>query len=143
MKVALGLVTFLMLAISMMAKVPSGTFAISELEKARAEALERGKALAFLVSDPDSKYSKTTAATAQAIKELRRSAVVVFLDSKKDVEMVMPPPVVTSMRGPTMGTFDPRVVLLTADLVHTLEGIDSEKLVGEAARDTYRLVLSV
>lgn len=138
MKVAFGLVIFLILAIPAMAEVPGGTYAIGELEKAQAEALERGKALAFLVSDPDSKYSKTKAATEQAIKELRRSAVVVFLDSKKDAEVVMPPPVVTSLRSPTIGVFDPRVVLLTADLVEVLEEIGSEKLVGDAARDTYR-----
>ena len=120
------------------AKVPTGTHAIGELEKAKAEALERGKAVAFLVSDSDSKYRNTQQATTLAIKELRSYAVVVFLESKTVKEIEMPPPVVTGLRGPTMGTFDPRIVLLSADLVETLGTAGSEKLVGNAARDTYR-----
>ncbi len=129
-----------MLAISssLAAKVPAGIHAIGELDKARAEALERGKALAFLVSDPESKYRNTQQATTLAIKELRSYAVVVFLESKKIKEVDMPPPVVTGLRGPTMGTFDPRIVLLSADLVETLETVGSEKLVGDPARDTYK-----
>ena len=127
-----------MLAISVWAKVPAGTYAISELDKAKAEAHKRGKAVAFLVSDPDSKYRNTREAASLAIKELRGYAVVVFLKSKEDEETVMPPPVVTGLRGATMGTFDPRVVVLSADLTQTFATVGSEKIVGNPARDTYR-----
>ena len=90
------------------------------------------------MSDPDSKYRNTQNATNLAIKELRSYSVVVFVDSKNDAETLMPPPVVTGLRGATMGTFDPRIVLLSADLTQTLETLGSEKIVGDPARDTYR-----
>ena len=67
-----------MLAISAFGKPPTGTHAIGELPEVQAEALKRGKAVAFPVSDPNSKYRKVQDATAMAIKELRSYSVVVF-----------------------------------------------------------------
>lgn len=137
MKSARATVCLLCLLVALAgAKLPTGTYGINELDEARVEALKRGRAVAFLVSEPESKYSKTQEATTLAIKELRSYAVVVFLVSKKVGELVMPPPVVTGLRGP-IGMFDPRIVLKSADLTETFETIGNEKLVGGAARDTY------
>ena len=138
MKCACPLIALWLLSSAALSKVPTGTHEIGELERARDEAAKRGKALAFLVSDPESKYSNTRNATATAIKELRSYAVVVFLVSKKDGETAMPPPVVTALRKPTMGTFDPRLVLMSADLTETFAALGNKELVGNDARDTYR-----
>jgi hypothetical protein len=125
-------------AFSAMAEAPRGTYPIGHLDRAMAEALEKKKALAFLVSDPDSNYRKTQEATALAIKELRNYAIIVFLVAKIDGEVAMPPPVVTELRQATMGTYDPRIVLLSADMAQVLGAIGSDKIVGEAAYGTYR-----
>ncbi|MGI9244853.1 MAG: hypothetical protein ACR2RV_28880 [Verrucomicrobiales bacterium] len=138
MRFAHWLAVLSMSAVSAMAEVPRGTYPIGHLDKAMAEAREKQKALAFLVSDPDSEYRKTQQATSLAIKELRNYAVIIFLTTKVDGETAMPPTVVTELRQPTMGTFDPRIVLLSADLKEALGAIGSDKIVGDAAYDTYR-----
>ena len=139
MKSACHLLLILLAGINAQAAdIPTGTYALGELAEAKAEARERKKAVAFLVSVPDSKYRNTQQATSLAVKELRSYAVVVFVVSKQDKEVDLPPPVVTGLRGPSMGTFDPRIVLMSADLRQTLATVGSEEIVGDPARETYR-----
>ena len=132
------LLTIWMLTSPTLADVPKGTYKITDLEKARAEALKRNKAVAFLASVPESEYRNTQQATDLAIKELRSYAVIVFLISKKDGEPTMPPPVVTGLRGSNMGTFDPRFVILSADLKETFETAGNEQITGDPAYAFYK-----
>ena len=98
-------------------EIPRSVRTIQELDEARAEAREEGKALLFVFTDPGTSCGLCIGATKESFKELDRYAVPVLLDtSKDDFYEQISPMVGGALYAADMGNLIPKAVVTNADM---------------------------
>ena len=105
-------------------KVPPKVFEAADLEKAKTEALQKGKPISILYSDKDSTCPLCSNASETIIRELGNKTVMVYARSIAD----MPEAVRTAL---STGKYIPKVAVLNASLdaalgTVTYEAIESD-----------------
>ncbi|MCU0751814.1 MAG: hypothetical protein MUF86_07000 [Akkermansiaceae bacterium] len=98
-------------------EIPRSVYQTAQLEAARAEAAEKNKALAFVMSDPGTTCGLCVAATDMAFEKLKSHSVVVFINSEDDNKWAdVGPMVVTGISEKKMGNLIPRAVITSPDM---------------------------
>jgi hypothetical protein len=98
-------------------EIPRGVYKSGQLEEARAEAVKKNKALAFVLSDPGTTCGLCVAATDKAFEKLKSHSVIVFINSEDDYRWAdVGPLVVTGLSEKKMGNIIPRAVITSPDM---------------------------
>lgn len=116
--------------------LPRGVYLFDQIEEASAEAEKEEKALAFILSDPDTTCGLCIGATELAFEKLKAHSVIVFINS----ELTNPwdhvsPMVVTGLSEPQVGHNIPKAVVTSPDMSEIWFQMGYTKLKNE---DSYR-----
>lgn len=113
-------------------KVPSKVYQIAELEKAKAEAIEKGKPLAILYSDAESTCPLCSDASTTMMKELGSKTVMVYIKTRDG----LPRLVIDTL---TPGKYIPKIAVFDSKLEKPL-GMVTYEAVKEDSRSAFRNV---
>jgi hypothetical protein len=102
-------------------KLPGKVFEVAELEKAKAEAQQKGKPIAILVSDKDTTCPLCSAASETIIRELGNKTVMVYARTKAE----LPAPAQEALR---QGSYIPKVAVLNSTLDNALGTVTYEAI---------------
>lgn len=102
-------------------KLPGKVFEIAELEKAKTEAVQKGKPISILYSDKDSTCPLCSDASETIIRELGSKTVMVYV---RDLGK-LPQPAQEALRA---GKFIPKVAVLNASLDQSLGSVTYEAI---------------
>ncbi|WP_411825617.1 hypothetical protein [Luteolibacter sp. AS25] len=110
-------------------KIQRSVRTIQELDEARSEAREKGKALVFVYTDTKTTCGLCIAATEKAFDELDRYAVPVLLDMQdKAFYEEISPVIGGALHAPEMGNFIPKAVVTSDDMGTLLGSINYESM---------------
>lgn len=96
--------------------IPRGVFEVEQLSDAMREAQEKGKAVALLLSDPDTTCPLSANASTNAMDEISRHSVVVLLRSGSQWKRELPPPLVRALNSEVTGRIIPRLAVASPNL---------------------------
>ena len=98
-------------------QLPRGVHTADSLQEARAEAVEKGKGLAFVLSNKGTNCGLCVAATEKAFKELKSHSVVVYLGTGEAKSwQAVGPLVMTGLQTKAMGNIIPKVAVTSPDM---------------------------
>lgn len=113
-------------------KLPSKVFEVKELEKAKAEAVAKGKPISVLYTDKDSTCPLCNTAAEKMIKELGSKTVMVYVRSLGDLPR-------NASSAFNEGRFIPKVAVFDSSMERSL-GLVTYEAVKEDDRDAFRNV---
>ncbi len=99
-------------------KLPSSVYRMNELEQAKAEALAKGKPIAFLFTDENTSCCLSTDASQRMASELKTKAVLVYYPGPGAVKL--PPAALSALSSPEAGMYIPRVAVMDAGMEKTI-----------------------
>ena len=113
-------------------KLPGKVFELADLEKAKTEAVQKGKPISILYSDKDSTCSLCSAASETIIRELASKTIMVYV---RDIA-TLPAPAQAALQE---GKYIPKVAVLNAALDHSL-GLVTYEAIQADPRKAFRAV---
>ena len=93
----------------------SGVYRINQLDTAKAEALSRNKAIAFIYSDENTTCPLCAGASIDAINYLSDVCEIVYVDKNTDWEK-LPELVRQAINSPAAGRFIPKTIIVDAQI---------------------------
>ncbi len=115
---AILILGFLTAAVHGAFEIPRSVYKTGQLEAARAEAVKKNKALAFVLSDPGTTCGLCVAATDMAFEKLKSHSVIVLINSEDDKRWTdVGPLVVTGLSEKKMGNIIPKAVITSPDML--------------------------
>jgi hypothetical protein len=94
--------------------MPKSVFRMHELDEAKAEAKEKGKAITFVYTREETTCGLCVRASLSAVDELKSKSVIVYAHTDETAKL--PAAVQQALRSPEAGGYIPKVVLVDANM---------------------------
>lgn len=96
-------------------QVPNSVYGVKDLEQAKADAQESGKAITFLYSDTDTTCGLCSSASMDVIRSLKAKSVVIYVNANNEGKYA-PKLVQDAVRKPEAGQYIPMTIVTDADI---------------------------
>jgi len=126
-------------------KLPKSVYRVEDLAKAQAEAREKGRPLAFILTSEETPCPLATAASLQIIKGLQDRAVLVYLNGlQPGHSRQIPREVASAVHNPQMGRLAPRFVIVDATMKNVwaaVPHVDGKKELAQVLVQTNKMII--
>jgi hypothetical protein len=104
--------------VSAQTRIPRHVYELAQLEEARAKAAEGGKALSFVLTNPETRCGLAINATNEAFTRLRNHSEIVLLRTgdRAQFSQQVTPLILRQFSQPELGRFIPKVVVTSPDM---------------------------